>query len=83
MKPGEYACFSTEELDYYRKMSPGERLAMTLKLTEEHERRLLSKPEKVIKGYIATVNRENDLRNRNMLEALARTRDKPNAPSEE
>jgi hypothetical protein len=65
---------SRETLEEYRRMTPGERLALTLKLTEESEPFLLyGTPEQVDRKF-ELLHRENDERNRRMLEAIARTK---------
>lgn len=65
---------SRETLERYRRMSPGERLALTLKLTAESEPYLLyGTPEQVNRKF-ELLRRENDERNRRMLEAIARTK---------
>lgn len=65
---------SRETLEEYRRMSVGERLALTLKLTEESEPYLLhGTPEQVDRKF-ELLRRENDERNRRMLEAFARTK---------
>jgi hypothetical protein len=58
-------------------MTPGERLALTLKLTRESEPYLLyGTPEQVSRKF-ELMRRENDERNRRMLEAIARTKREP------
>jgi len=65
---------SRETLEEYRRMTPGERLALTLKLTEESEPYLLyGTPEQVDRKF-ELLRRENDDRNRRMVEAFARTK---------
>ncbi len=64
---------SPETLERYRRMTPGERLALTLELTEESEPYLLfGTPEQVNRKF-ELLQRENDERNRRMLTAIART----------
>ncbi len=64
---------SPETLERYRRMTVGERLALTLKLTAESEPYLLcGTPEQVHRKF-ELLRRENDDRNRRMLEAIART----------
>jgi len=68
---------SDETLEAYRRMTPGQRLALTLKLTEESEPYLLyGTPEQVNRKF-ELLQRENDERNRRMLEAIARTKQQP------
>jgi hypothetical protein len=65
---------SRETLEAYRLMTPGQRLALALKLTEESEPYLLyGTPEQVDRKF-ELLRRENDDRNRRMLEAIARTK---------
>lgn len=68
---------SRETLERYRRMTPGERLALALKLTEESEPYLLyGTPEQVGRKF-ELLRRENDERNRRMLEAIDRTKQQP------
>lgn len=65
---------SLETLERYRKMTPGERLALALKLTAESEPFLAhGSPEQVDRKF-ELMRRENAARNRRMLEAIARTK---------
>jgi hypothetical protein len=65
---------SPETLERYRSMTPGERLALTLRLTNESEPYLLyGSPEQVERKF-ELIHRENDARNRRMLEAIARAK---------
>lgn len=65
---------SRETLEEYRRMTPGERLALALKLTEESEPYLrYGTPDQVSRKF-ELLQRENDERNRRMLDALARTK---------
>jgi hypothetical protein len=65
---------SPETLERYRKMTPGERLAMTLSMIEDSEPYLLyGTPEQVNRKF-ELLRRENDERNRRMLAALKRTK---------
>ena len=64
--------FSSETLDQYRRMTVGERLALSLKLTAQSEPFLAhGTPEQVDRKF-ELMRRENDERNRRMLEAMAR-----------
>ena len=68
---------SPETLERYRQMTPGERLAMTLSMTEDSEPYLLfGTPEQVSRKF-ELLRRENDERNRRMLAALMRTKQIP------
>ena len=63
---------SPETLERYRKMTPGERLALTFKLTDEAEPFLFhGTPEQVARKFLL-LRRTNDERNKNILEGLAR-----------
>jgi hypothetical protein len=65
---------SRETLERYRQMTPGERLALTLAMTEESEPYLLyGTPDQVSRKF-ELLSRENDERNRRMLTAIARTK---------
>ncbi len=64
---------SKEQLERYRRMTPGERLEITLQLIRESAPWLLvGTPEQVDRKF-DLIRRENDLRTRNMLRAFART----------
>ena len=62
---------SQETLEAYRKMSPDERLGLTLQAIREAMPYLLKGPPEVVDRRFELIRRENDLRNRAMLEALA------------
>ena len=62
---------SRETLDAYRRMTPGERLALTLRAMRESLPYLLQGPEEVVDRKFELIRRENDLGNRRMLERLA------------
>lgn len=65
---------SPETLERYRRMTPGERLALTLEMTEDSEPYYLhGTPEQVSRKF-ELLRRENEARNRRMLEAFARTK---------
>ncbi len=66
---------SQDTLERYRKMSIGERLDLTMQAMRRDWPYLLEGPEDVVRRKFELLNRENDARNRNILEALARTRD--------
>jgi hypothetical protein len=68
---------SRETLEQYRRMTPGERLALTLKLTAESEPFFAHGTPEQIDRKFELLRRENDERNRRMLEAIARTRRTP------
>jgi hypothetical protein len=69
-------CFmlSPETLEGYRRMSPGERLALSLKLTKDADPYLLYGTREQVDRKFELIKRENDERNRRMLEAFARTK---------
>lgn len=62
---------SREALEAYRHMTPDQRLALTLQAMRESIPYLLSGPPEVVDRRFELIRRENDLRNRRMLEALA------------
>jgi len=62
---------SRETIAAYRQMSPGERLALTLQAMRESLPYLLQGPADVVDRRFALIRRENDERNRRMLEGLA------------
>ena len=68
---------SQETLDAYRRMTPGERLEIALRMTEENLESLLEGARETVERRFEMLRRENDERNRNMLTAIARTRDRP------
>lgn len=65
---------SQETLDEYRRMTPGERLTLALRMTEENLPALVAGPDHVVRRRFEILQRENDLRNENMRLAIARTR---------
>jgi hypothetical protein len=62
---------SRETLEAYRRMTPSERLALTLQAMRESYASLLQGPPEVVDRRFELIRRENDARNRNMLERLA------------
>lgn len=68
---------SPETLERYRRMTPGERLALAIKLTKDSEPYLLYGTHEQIDRKFELIRRENDLRNQRMLEAFARTKRDP------
>lgn len=62
---------SREALEMYRRMTPGERLALTLEAMRESIPYLLAGPAEVVDRRFELIRRENDLRNRRMLSRLA------------
>jgi len=66
---------SRETLESYRRMTPSERLRITLDMIRENTPYLLrGTPEEVDRRF-ELLRRENDERNRRMLTAIARTRE--------
>ena len=63
-----------ETLEAYRRMTPSERLKITLDMTRENTKFLLSGPPEIVARRFELLRRQNDERNRNMLEGMARTR---------
>jgi hypothetical protein len=65
---------SRETLEMYRRMTNTERLRLTLEMIDENIPYLFrGTPEQVDRRF-ELLNRENDLRNFNMLTAIARTK---------
>ena len=62
---------SREALAAYRRMTPGERLALTLRAMRESLPYLLQGPEDVVRRRFELIRRENDARNRQLLTRLA------------
>ena len=65
---------SQETLEEYRRMTPGQRLELSLQLMREAIPFLLAGPPEVVDRRFELIRRQNDERNRRMLEAIARTR---------
>lgn len=65
---------SKESLDEYRRMKPTDRLRLALRMTEENLAALVAGSPEVVARRFEILRRENDLRNVNMLTAIARTR---------
>jgi hypothetical protein len=65
---------SPETLERYRRMTPGERLELTFRLMEDAEPYLfVGTPEQVDRKF-ELLRRQNDERNRRMLEGLSRSK---------
>ncbi|MBL9122526.1 MAG: hypothetical protein JNG90_02760 [Planctomycetaceae bacterium] len=62
---------SREALEAYRRMTPDQRLVLTLQAMRESVPYLLSGSPEVVDRRFELIRRENDLRNRRMLERLA------------
>jgi hypothetical protein len=69
---------SQEQLDAYRRMTPGERLRLTLDLCRESTRYLLKGTPEQVERKFALLRRENDRRNENMLTAIAQAKEPDN-----
>jgi hypothetical protein len=65
---------SRETLERYRRMTPGQRLELTFQLTEEAEPYLFAGTPEQVKRKFELLRRQNDERNRRILEGLARAR---------
>ncbi|MFN7813022.1 MAG: hypothetical protein ACK5SI_10230 [Planctomycetia bacterium] len=63
---------SKETLDAYRRMTPGERLALTFEMIRENTPYLVTGTPSVVERRFALLQRENDLRNERLLAALRR-----------
>ena len=63
---------SRETLEAYRRMTPSERLSLTLQAMRESLPYLLSGDAKLVDRKFERIRQENDLGNRRMLEGLAR-----------
>jgi hypothetical protein len=68
---------SRESLEAYRRMTPSQRLALTLQGIRESMPYLLRGPKEVVERRFALIRRENNLRNLRMLEGLARAEGLP------
>jgi hypothetical protein len=68
---------SRETLEQYRRMTPGERLKLTVQMMDENIPYLFrGTPEQVDRRF-ELLRRQNDERNLRMLAAIARTRETP------
>lgn len=65
---------SRESLEEYRRMTNAERFALTMRMIEENLPAMLSGPPEVVDRRFELLRRQNDERNRLMLEAFARTK---------
>jgi hypothetical protein len=64
---------SRDTLERYRQMTTGERLQLTLDMIRESTPELLRGPPEVVERRFELLRRQNDDRNRRILEALARS----------
>lgn len=65
---------SPETLERYRRLTPGERLELTFKLTDEAEPYLFVGTPEQVKRRFELLRRQNDERNLRMLEGIARAK---------
>jgi len=63
-----------ETLEAYRRMTPSERLRLTVKMTRENGRNMFFGAPELVDRRFQLLRMQNDDRNRRMLEAIARTR---------
>ena len=63
-----------ETLAAYRRMTPSEKMAITLQMMRENGVRFFSAPSEVIELRLDILRKQNDDRNQRMLQAIARTR---------
>jgi hypothetical protein len=70
---------SQRQLDEYRRMTPGQRLTMTLRAIDEHTPALSAGPPEIAKRRFLAIRKENDARNRAILEKLAEADDEGDA----
>ena len=73
-KCGGVSMMSRETAERYRRMSPGERLKLTLEMIREATPYLLQGTAEQVDRRFELLRRQNDERNRRMLEGIARTR---------
>jgi hypothetical protein len=66
---------SRQTLDRYRSMTLGQRLELTLRMIRESTFYMQAGSPEVVARRFELLRRENDLRNANMLNAFARTRE--------
>jgi hypothetical protein len=64
---------SPETLEQYRRMTPGQRLALAFRLTDEATPYLFAGTPEQIKRRFELLRRQNDQRNQRILEGIART----------
>lgn len=68
---------SDETIEKYRRMTPGQRLSMTLQMTLASTPYMSQGSPELVARRFALLQRENDLRNQNMLRAIAESGDEP------
>ncbi len=64
---------SRETLDEYRRMTPGQRLELALRMTRENTSYLFAGTPEMVERRFELLRRQNDQRNQRMLEAIARS----------
>ena len=64
---------SKETLEEYRRMTPGQRLEITLEMVRDATPYLLRGPSDVVDRRFELLRRENDLRNENLLRGFAKS----------
>jgi|SoiMetStandDraft_5_1073268.scaffolds.fasta_scaffold3824116_1 hypothetical protein len=69
---------SRETLEQYRRMTPGQRLGLALRMTTEQTPYLFAGPPEVVARRFELLRRRNDERNQRMCDALARAEKKLN-----
>ncbi len=69
---------SPETLESYRRMTPSQRLKLTLELQEESERYLRVGTPEQVKRKFELLERENNARNEAMLKAIANSKRRRN-----
>ena len=66
---------SRQSLEQYRRMTNSERLRLTLQMIDDETAYLLRGTPEQVQRRFELLRRQNDERNRRMLEAIARTRE--------
>jgi hypothetical protein len=74
---GENVMLSRETLEQYRRMTPGQRLKLTLQMIDESIPYLLRGTKEQVDRRFELLRRQNDERNLRMLTGIARTREAP------
>ena len=64
---------SPETLEHYRRMTNAERFKLTLEMMRENWPAMFEGPPEVVRRRFELLRRQNDERNRRMLEGIART----------
>lgn len=65
---------SRATLQQYQRMTPGERLKLACEMSDQAALDLLKGPPEVVARRFELLRRQNDERNRRMLEGIARTK---------